>query len=110
MARIRAVKRGDHLEIETPRFRSEAEEAAWWSRNKDEVERLLTKYGTRVGEGLELEVEPRPAKAISIRIAESDLERARQQATRKGLGYQTYMRMILHEALAREERKRTRAS
>ncbi len=32
-----------------------------------------------------------------------DIERARRLADRKGLGYQTYMKMLLHEALNREE-------
>jgi predicted DNA binding CopG/RHH family protein len=35
----------------------------------------------------------------------ADLERARTLSARKGLAYQTYMKMLLHEALDREENR-----
>ncbi|MCW5977293.1 MAG: hypothetical protein KIT09_04415 [Bryobacteraceae bacterium] len=41
--------------------------------------------------------------AVSIRIDPADLARARTQAARKGIRYQTYLKMLLHEALEREE-------
>jgi predicted DNA binding CopG/RHH family protein len=64
-------------------------------------EDLLDKHGRRVGGGIDLEVElVKPAtKAISIRLAEPDIKRARVLAARKGVGYQTYIRSVLHEAL-----------
>jgi len=37
------------------------------------------------------------------RIPVDDIERAHRLADRKGLGYQTYMKMLLHAALNREE-------
>jgi predicted DNA binding CopG/RHH family protein len=43
---------------------------------------------------------------ISIRLPESDLARARQQAAAKGLPYQTYIKSLLHQALQREERRK----
>jgi predicted DNA binding CopG/RHH family protein len=43
------------------------------------------------------------SKNITIRMPLDDIERARRLADRKGLGYQTYMKMLLHEALNREE-------
>ena len=46
-----------------------------------------------------------PSPTITIRIAETDLQRARALAARKGLRYQTYLKMLLHEALDRDERK-----
>jgi predicted DNA binding CopG/RHH family protein len=33
------------------------------------------------------------------------LERARKLAAPKGIGYLTYLKMLLHEALGREERR-----
>ena len=39
---------------------------------------------------------------ISIRIPDEDLQKARAVAERKGIPYQTYIKMVLHEALARE--------
>ena len=37
---------------------------------------------------------------VTLRIAKEDLETARRLAARKGLGYQTYIKMVLREALA----------
>jgi len=44
-----------------------------------------------------------PSPTITIRIAETDLDRARALAAKKGLRYQTYLKMLLHEALDRDE-------
>jgi predicted DNA binding CopG/RHH family protein len=35
-------------------------------------------------------------------LAASDLDMARAMAAQKGIGYQTYVKMLLHEALRRE--------
>jgi predicted DNA binding CopG/RHH family protein len=40
-------------------------------------------------------------QAISLRLAVADIERAKQSAATKGIGYQTLLRMLLHEALHR---------
>src|SRR5450432_3440853 len=42
---------------------------------------------------------------ITIRLAEDDLRRARTLAAEKGLRYQTYVKMLLHQALNTEEKK-----
>jgi predicted DNA binding CopG/RHH family protein len=39
------------------------------------------------------------SRVISIRLAETDIELARRQATQKGLPYQTYIKSVLHQAL-----------
>jgi uncharacterized Zn finger protein (UPF0148 family) len=47
-----------------------------------------------------------PTKQVSIRLAVSDVELARKLARRKGIPkYQTYIKTLLHEALAKEERE-----
>lgn len=38
---------------------------------------------------------------MTLRIPKEDLETARQLAAKKGLGYQTYIKMLLREALAK---------
>jgi predicted DNA binding CopG/RHH family protein len=43
--------------------------------------------------------------ATTIRLAPEDISRARALAERRGLRYQTYLKMLIHEALEREERK-----
>ena len=40
---------------------------------------------------------------ITIRMPVFELERARRQAEQKGLRYQTYIKMLLHDALERAE-------
>jgi hypothetical protein len=47
-----------------------------------------------------LQQESRP---VTIRLRLSDIEIAKSQAERKGLGYQTYLKSLLHQALLKEE-------
>ncbi|HEV3279175.1 MAG TPA: hypothetical protein VG860_20465 [Terriglobia bacterium] len=42
---------------------------------------------------------------IAIRLPGADLTRAREIAERKGIGYQTLLKMLVHEGLARESRR-----
>ncbi len=86
-----------------PRFTSEAEEAAWWDAHRSEIEseirqrmkqkRPLTLHSLLQG--------AKSSQPITLRIAKEDLVNARLQAARKGLGYQTYIKMLLREALAK---------
>jgi predicted DNA binding CopG/RHH family protein len=46
------------------------------------------------------------SRQITIRLANDELARARRQAEAKGLKYQTYIKMLLHEALARNSAAR----
>jgi predicted DNA binding CopG/RHH family protein len=41
------------------------------------------------------------SRQITIRLSNSEILLAKQQAEAKGLRYQTYIKMLLHEALAR---------
>jgi predicted DNA binding CopG/RHH family protein len=40
-----------------------------------------------------------------LRLQANDIETARAIAAQKGIGYQTYVKMLLHEALRREAGK-----
>jgi len=51
---------------------------------------------------------PRSQK-VMLRIPTDDLERARKLAESKGLGYQTYIKLLLRQGLDREERIARRA-
>jgi len=42
---------------------------------------------------------------VSIRIAPEDIARARGLAEKKGLRYETYLKMLLHEAREREQNR-----
>lgn len=85
-----------------PSFSSEAEEAAWWDRHRSEIEaqirqRVRQKKPLTLHQLLQGE---KPSQPVTLRIAKEDLEMARRLAARKGLGYQTYIKMVLREALA----------
>ncbi len=41
-------------------------------------------------------------KSVTTRIPMRDLETAQRLADRKGLAYQTHMKMLLHQALEKE--------
>jgi predicted DNA binding CopG/RHH family protein/uncharacterized DUF497 family protein len=98
-----------------PSFSTEAEEAAWWSR-KRKTHDAQTVAAVSAGQTQILTQEKllariaasrkAPAKAVALRIPESDLALARKQAEEKGLPYQTYIKSLLHETLiSREKRK-----
>jgi len=85
-----------------PKFSNEAEEAAWWDAHRSEIEseirhRMKQKRPLTLGSLLQGE---KPSQPVTLRIATKDLETARRLAARKGLGYQTYIKMLLREALA----------
>jgi hypothetical protein len=42
---------------------------------------------------------------IALRLPETDLAEARRIAMRRGIGYQTLLKMLLHEGLRREARR-----
>ncbi len=96
-------------EIEIPVFESEAQEAARWDDHKAVTEENLLKAmreGTaQRGTAQRLTQEARLSKNITIRMPLADLERARRLSEKKGLGYQTFMKMLLHEALEREDQR-----
>lgn len=86
-----------------PRFSSEAEEAAWWDAHRNEIEaeirqRVKQKRPLTLNGLLQRE---KPSHPVTLRIAAKDLETARRLAAQKGVGYQTYIKMLLREALAK---------
>ncbi len=91
-----------------PKFTTEAEEAQWWYEQRDQ---LTEKAKAALARGeLKLRRLPPspvagPAKNVTIRVPEQDLARARGLAAKRGLRYQTYLKMLLHEALDAEEKK-----
>jgi|SRR5271154_971710 len=88
--------------LETPKFRNEEEEAAWWASNQSLVLRdfeRAAKDGT-LGRGTLVRRGHTPT--TTIRLDPSDIELAKSQAEQRGLKYQTYLKMIIHQALAQE--------
>jgi predicted DNA binding CopG/RHH family protein len=94
-------------------FKTETEEAEWWPKNQDRVAERFeqARASGKLGKGTVTRVAGERAKqagaspTITIRLAEDDLARARVLAAEKGLRYQTYLKMLLHQALNSEERR-----
>jgi predicted DNA binding CopG/RHH family protein len=89
------------VQLETPKFRSEAEEARWWYAHRDLVEDLVA-----ANSGREVVVDLAPAKPISIRLPEADIALARKIAAQNGLRYQTYLKLLVHRGLGEDARRK----
>ena len=94
-------------------FKTEAQEAEWWSKNQNLVADHFeqAKAAGKLGNGtvarvaVERASQTGPSPTITIRLAEDDLTRAKTLAAEKGLRYQTYLKMLLHQALNSEEKR-----
>jgi predicted DNA binding CopG/RHH family protein len=88
--------------LKVPEFKDEAEEARWWFDNQDLLDQEFVKAAAegRLGRGTVARRAGIPT--TTIRLDPRDIERARVQAERRGLKYQTYLKMLIHEALERE--------
>lgn len=85
-----------------PAFKSESEEAEWWYKNRARLDKDLAgveKPKRLDAMTLRAQLASSKSRLVSIRLAETDIALARQQATRKGLPYQTYIKSVLHQAL-----------
>jgi predicted DNA binding CopG/RHH family protein len=93
-----------------PKFKSEAEEAKWWDDHREETARWMQEAvaagkTSTLSEVLRCARERAcTAQTISIRIQPDDLSRAQSLAAKKGLDYEAYLGVLVHEALQREER------
>lgn len=96
-----------------PTFENEAQEAEWWAQNQDQIADRFEQAAAagELGHGTVARGRAGQSGAsptITIRLAEADIARARTLAAEKGLKYQTYLKMLLHEALASEEKRARR--
>lgn len=95
------------MSLKMPKFKNESEEADWWYANRKEVERVLrnAKPVTDINgksmtpAAIAREHAAKQTQAISIRLSVTDIERAKEHARAKGIGYQTLIRMLLHDSL-----------
>jgi predicted DNA binding CopG/RHH family protein len=99
-----------------PSFKTEAQEAKWWAKNQDLIaDRFEQAKATgKLGKGTVARLARQRAgqvgasPTITIRLAEDDLTRAKTFAAEKGLRYQTYLKMLLHQALNSEQKRAVR--
>ncbi len=90
-------------ELIIPKFTSESEDARWHDRHKRKLESAMER---RIKAGSTLTLQQAVARAklrpVTIRLATEDIDTARGLAAQKGIGYQTYIKLLLREALRRE--------
>ncbi|MGA8541573.1 MAG: CopG family antitoxin [Terriglobales bacterium] len=91
-------------QVVIPKFSSEAEEAAWWDAHRSAIESEIRQ---RIRQKRPLTLDnllrrAKPSQPVTLRIPKEDLETARRLAARRGLGYQTYIKMLLREALVED--------
>ncbi len=90
-----------------PKFTSEAEDARWHHRHRRTLESALER---RILEGSTLTMQQAAARAktrpVTLRLPTTDIDTARGIAAEKGIGYPTYIKMLLRDALRRETAKR----
>lgn len=94
-----------------PKFKDESEEADWWA-SKEGREYVKRESAKTRSQGLKFEGSPllrsltkKKTVQIAIRLPEGDVAEARRIADRKGIGYQTLLKMLVHEGLTRERRR-----
>lgn len=91
-------------ELKNQSFRNEAEEAKWWDGQQDALAEEFEKAAasgtlTRGTAARKSGFTP----TTTIRLDLEDISKARIQAKRRGLKYQTYLKMLIHEALQQAE-------
>ena len=96
--------------IEIPPFATEADEADWWASREGraflkDAAANSPKSGTAKRSRLVAKLNRTSSVQIALRLPEPDVAKARELATRKGIGYQTLLKMLVHEGLRREARR-----
>jgi predicted DNA binding CopG/RHH family protein len=95
----------------TLKFKSASEEADWWASRagreyvKQKSVEAQSEGNKARGSSLVAKMNRKSSVQTAIRLPEADLAQARRLAERKGLGYQTLLKMLVHEGLAREARR-----
>jgi predicted DNA binding CopG/RHH family protein len=80
-------------------FKSEAEEAQWWEERQDSLGAAFEQAAAAGTLGRGTAARGGSTPTTTIRLDPSDVAKARAQAERRGLKYQTYLKMLIHEAL-----------
>ena len=97
--------------LRMPKFKNASEEADWWPSpaGRAFVKQQSTqarRKGTQTrGSNLVATLNKKRSVQIAIRLPEADLTQARKIADRKGIGYQTLLKMLVREGLIRETRR-----
>ncbi|MGA8042204.1 MAG: hypothetical protein WCA37_05320 [Terracidiphilus sp.] len=96
-------------ELKNKTFANESEEAAWWKANEDALLEDFKKATAEGRIGIGTVARRAALPTTTIRLDPDDIAKARVQAAQRGLRYQTYLKMIIHETLQNVE-KSTKAA
>jgi predicted DNA binding CopG/RHH family protein len=90
-------------ELKQQSFKTEAEEAQWWEERQDSLAQAFEEAAAAGTLGRGTAARKGSTPTTTIRLDPDDIARARAQAEHRGLKYQTYLKMLIHEALFRAE-------
>ena len=95
--------------IKPPIFANEDEEATWWAsrQGREFLKQRSVEPQKKVAKGSRLvgQLNRAVSVQIALRLPGPDVDKARELAGRKGIGYQTLLKMLVHEGLQREARR-----
>ena len=103
------MKNSIEKESAIPNFSSVQAEADWWASQPGR--KFLTsrpsgkKLKNASGSKLVAKLAASHSVQIALRLPSPDIAKAREIAERKGIGYQTLLKMIVHEGLRRVDRQ-----
>jgi predicted DNA binding CopG/RHH family protein len=88
--------------LKVPAFETEGDEARWWVENQGQLAQQFKRAAAegKLGRGTVARRGNTPT--TTIRLDPEDIARARFHAERRGLKYQTYLKMLIHQALREE--------
>lgn len=98
--------------VKVPKFSNESDEADWWASPegrefvRTQASRARAAGETVKGSPLATKLNGGATVQIALRVPEADLANARALAARRGIGYQTLLKMLVHEGLRREVKRR----
>jgi len=90
-------------ELKRKRFANRAEEAARWEANEEAVVGAFEKALNEGYAGPCTVVVTGDSTATRIRLGSRNVARVHKQAAKRSLPHQTYLKMIIHEALHKAE-------
>jgi predicted DNA binding CopG/RHH family protein len=90
-------------ESKVPAFKTESDEAQWWFKSQDSLAQRFERAAAKGELGRGTLARRGTTPTTTIRLDPEDVAKARLHAERKGLKYQTYLKMLIRQALVQEE-------
>lgn len=90
-------------EMKKLNFKNETEEAEWWEKNQDALASKFEEAAAAGTLGHGTAARKGNTPTTTIRLDPTDIAMARLQAEAVGLRYQTYLKMLIRQALQQQE-------